>query len=207
MKLPKALLQQHCQKLGWAPPRFDKLPLGGGRLPNAALRYSVTLEPAPQGKVLLSSLAFTLPLQHGATTINMAGLLFACLLSMSAWLCAWLDPAFSMYPTSDLNHTSKVHTSNMCVNIVVMARLLVPFAVSQQCSWVAQGKKAKAAARPKTYALHEDEDGWEGIQEAQNAAATRALFQVTATLFPLPHSGVPHPTLAIHLHIVLHRPT
>ena len=43
---------------------------------------------------------------------------------------------------------------------------------------VYQGKKAKAAARPKTYALHEDEDGWEGIQEAQNAAATRALFQV-----------------------------
>ncbi|DBA76164.1 TPA: hypothetical protein ACH3X1_009895 [Trebouxia sp. C0004] len=90
VKLPKALLQQHCQKLGWAPPRFDKLPLGGGRLPTASLRYSVTLEPAPQGK----------------------------------------------------------------------------------------GKKAKAAARPKTYALHEDEDGWEGIQEAQNAAATRALFQL-----------------------------
>ena len=44
--------------------------------------------------------------------------------------------------------------------------------------YVCQGKKAKAAARPKTYALHEDEDGWEGIQEAQNAAATRALFQV-----------------------------
>ena len=51
VKLPKALLQQHCQKLGWAPPRFDKLPLGGGRLPSASLRYSVTLEPAPQGKV------------------------------------------------------------------------------------------------------------------------------------------------------------
>lgn len=51
---------------------------------------------------------------------------------------------------------------------------------------MAQGKKAKAAARPKTYALHEDEDGWEGIQEAQNAAATRALFQVTATTPPLP---------------------
>lgn len=47
-----------------------------------------------------------------------------------------------------------------------------------------QGKKAKAAARPKTYALHEDEDGWEGIQEAQNAAATRALFQVNASLLP-----------------------
>lgn len=62
VKLPKALLQQHCQKLGWAPPRFDKLPLGGGRLPNAALRYSVTLEPAPQGKVLLPALAFTFTL-------------------------------------------------------------------------------------------------------------------------------------------------
>ena len=41
-----------------------------------------------------------------------------------------------------------------------------------------QGKKAKAAARPRTYSLHEEEDGWEGIQDAQNAAATRALFQV-----------------------------
>lgn len=51
VKLPKALLQQHCQKLGWAPPRFVKLPPGGGRLPTASLRYSVTLEPAPQGKV------------------------------------------------------------------------------------------------------------------------------------------------------------
>ncbi len=50
-----------------------------------------------------------------------------------------------------------------------MSQLVVPYT---------QGKKAKAAARPKTYALHEDEDGWEGIQEAQNAAATRALFQV-----------------------------
>ena len=42
----------------------------------------------------------------------------------------------------------------------------------------AQGKKAKAAARPRTYSLHGEEDGWEGIQDAQNAAATRALFQV-----------------------------
>ena len=55
LKLPKALLQQHCQKLGWAPPRFEKLPLGGGRLPTASLRYSVTLEPAQQGKVCISA--------------------------------------------------------------------------------------------------------------------------------------------------------
>lgn len=56
LKLPKALLQQHCQKLGWAPPRFEKLPLGGGRLPSAALRYSVTLEPPPAGKVWAETL-------------------------------------------------------------------------------------------------------------------------------------------------------
>ncbi len=60
VKLPKALLQQHCQKLGWAPPRFDKLPLGGGRLPTASLRYSVTLEPAPQGKVPPLKLIYSL---------------------------------------------------------------------------------------------------------------------------------------------------
>lgn len=51
LKLPKALLQQHCQKLGWGPPRFEKLALGGGRLPHASLRYSVNLEPTPAGKV------------------------------------------------------------------------------------------------------------------------------------------------------------
>ena len=76
---------------------------------------------------------------------------------------------------------------------------------------MAQGKKAKAAARPKTYALHEDEDGWEGIQEAQNAAATRALFQVTATIPPPPPLPFPPPTpnphLAAHLHILLNHPT
>jgi len=60
--------------------------------------------------------------------------------------------------------------------------VVCPSCTSQDgATWVfhvCQGKKAKAAARPKTYALREDEDGWEGIQEAQNAAATRALFQV-----------------------------
>ena len=39
-------------------------------------------------------------------------------------------------------------------------------------------KKAARQARPKTYALHDDEDGWSGIQDAQNAAATRALYEV-----------------------------
>ena len=39
-------------------------------------------------------------------------------------------------------------------------------------------KKAAKQARPKTYALHDDEDGWSGIQDAQNAAATRALYEV-----------------------------
>ena len=80
VKLPKALLQQHCQKLGWAPPRFDKLPLGGGRLPTAALRYSVTLEPAPQGKVLLrnSSPSPCPQLKLGITSIPMINFGFAC---------------------------------------------------------------------------------------------------------------------------------
>ena len=90
MKLPKALLQQHCQKLGWAPPRFDKLPLGGARLPTAALRYSVTLEPAPQGKVLLPPLPVTMRLAKAwVTSIDMTGLLFVCVLSMFAWLSVW----------------------------------------------------------------------------------------------------------------------
>ena len=71
---------------------------------------------------------------------------------------------------------------------------------SNKCLLV-QGKKAKAAARPKTYALHEDEDGWEGIQEAQNAAATRALFQVDAASCK---SAIPEHTPTMY--IVLHAP-
>lgn len=92
VKAPKALLQQHCQKRGIPPPRFEKLPLGGQRLEKAGLRYSVTLEP---------------PL-----------------------------PA---------------------------------------------GPRRKGAARPapRTFSVPEDDDGWEAIQEAQNAAAAFALFNVS----------------------------
>lgn len=42
-KLPKALLQQHCQRQGWPPPRFERCAAGGLRLPGAGIRYSVTL--------------------------------------------------------------------------------------------------------------------------------------------------------------------
>ena len=42
-KLPKALLQQHCQRQGWPPPRFERCAAGGLRLPAAGIRYSVTL--------------------------------------------------------------------------------------------------------------------------------------------------------------------
>ena len=34
------------------------------------------------------------------------------------------------------------------------------------------------AAPPRTYAMHEEDDGWEAIQDAQNAAATFALYSV-----------------------------
>ena len=44
---PKALLQQWCQRQGWLPPRFEKLPVGGQRMASAGIRYSVTLEAAP----------------------------------------------------------------------------------------------------------------------------------------------------------------
>jgi len=88
--------------------------------------------------------------------------------------------------------------------------------VCQSCTWqddntwvfcVCQGKKAKAAARPKTYALHEDEDGWEGIQEAQNAAATRALFQVcnaaAAAAAALSYSLLFLVNVIVQLHVVV----
>ena len=40
-KLPKAALQQLCQKQQWPPPKFDRLPPGGHRLAHAGIRYSV----------------------------------------------------------------------------------------------------------------------------------------------------------------------
>lgn len=41
-RLPKAVLQQHCQKLGWSPPKFERIntPAGGSNF-----RYSVLLDP------------------------------------------------------------------------------------------------------------------------------------------------------------------
>ncbi len=50
IKLPKAVLQQLCQKQQWPPPRFERLPPGGHRLAHAGMRYSVTLSmPASSG--------------------------------------------------------------------------------------------------------------------------------------------------------------
>ena len=43
VRLPKALLQQHCQRQGWPPPRFERCAAGGLRLAFAGIRYSVTL--------------------------------------------------------------------------------------------------------------------------------------------------------------------
>ena len=39
------------------------------------------------------------------------------------------------------------------------------------------GKRGKSVTQ-RTLALREDDDGWETIQDAQNAAATLALYQV-----------------------------
>lgn len=50
-KLPKALLQQHCQKRQWPPPRFERLPPGGQCLAAAGIRYSISLDmPPPNGR-------------------------------------------------------------------------------------------------------------------------------------------------------------
>ncbi|GAQ84373.1 helicase domain-containing protein [Klebsormidium nitens] len=49
-RLPKALLQQHCQKEGWPAPRFEKLPVGGTRIEGGGYRYSVRVERPGRGK-------------------------------------------------------------------------------------------------------------------------------------------------------------
>jgi ATP-dependent RNA helicase DHX29 len=102
---PKALLQQHCQRSGWAAPRFERLPHGGMRLAGGGYRYSVSVD-AGGGKV--------------------------------------------------------------------------PRKRQQQ---VQQG--------PRTFGLREAEDGWERIEEAQNAAATRALFELAASDAQLQEASPP----------------
>ncbi|CAK0787622.1 hypothetical protein CVIRNUC_010844 [Coccomyxa viridis] len=91
-KLPKAALQQLCQKQQWPPPKFDRLPPGGHRLAHAGIRYSVTL----------------------------------------------FMPASS-------------------------------------------GPRKKKAPPPKTFTVHEEDDGWDTIQDAQNAVALFALFSVLSS--------------------------
>lgn len=41
------------------------------------------------------------------------------------------------------------------------------------------------AAPPKTFTVHEEDDGWETIQDAQNAAALFVLFSVSTRCTPL----------------------
>jgi len=42
------------------------------------------------------------------------------------------------------------------------------------------------AAPPRTFTIYEEDDGWETIQDAQNAAALFVLFSVSILLAPLP---------------------
>jgi ATP-dependent RNA helicase DHX29 len=62
---PKAILQQLCQQSGWPPPKYEKLPQGGGRLHDGApgYRYSVTVEHSVKKKreVTTTIRNFTLP--------------------------------------------------------------------------------------------------------------------------------------------------
>jgi hypothetical protein len=89
LRAPKALLQQHCQRAGWPPPRFERCAAGGLRLPAAGVRYAVTLEVPASG-----------------------------------------------------------------------------------------GGRRRGGAQARAFALREEDDGWEAIQDAQNAAATLALHAV-----------------------------
>lgn len=104
---PKSVLQQLCQQSGWVPPKYEKLPQGGGRLPDGApgYRYSVTVEHLVKKK----------------------------------------------------------------------------------------NKKREGRTAIKTFTLPDDLDGFEKIEEAQNAAATRALYglvseeeEIVSTLLLLP---------------------
>lgn len=93
---PKALLQQHCQRCGWAALRFERLPHGGMRLEAGGYRYAAVVD------------------------------------------------------------------------------------TSAAAAKGPKRRQAAAVAGPRTFSLREAEDGWERIEDAQNAAATRALFELAA---------------------------
>lgn len=42
-------------------------------------------------------------------------------------------------------------------------------------------KKGKKAARQRTFSLREDDDGWESINDAQNAVAALVLFEARSS--------------------------
>lgn len=58
-------------------------------------------------------------------------------------------------------------------------------AVAQEVPAGGGGRK-RAPARPRAFTLREEDDGWEAIQDAQNAAATLALLAARAPSFSLP---------------------
>ena len=101
---PKALLQQHCQRSGWAAPRFERLAHGGMRLAGGGYRYSVAVDASAGAGAGAKG-----PKRRGAAAAA-----------------------------------------------------------------------AAVAAGPRSYSLREADDGWERIEDAQNAAATRALYELAA---------------------------
>jgi hypothetical protein len=115
-KTPKALLQQHCVRGGWAPPRFEKLSAasGGSTSSATAAVAAAAAAVAAGGSVLYRYKVTLVPAVAAAGGGGGAG---------------------SSRPTRHGSHTA-----------------------------------------PRCFQLPADEDGWPSVQDAQNAAAARALY-------------------------------
>ena len=165
IKLPKAVLQQLCQKQQWPPPRFERLPPGGHRLAHAGMRYSVTLSmPASSGprkkKVRQRSLPYLVPLESEFS------------------VCAvFVTPANIRRGSLSFSDCAGILLGvNARLDLQWAAKSAIVTTILQQV--LSHGTGVQAAP-PKTLTVHEEDDGWETIQDAQNAAALFVLFSVS----------------------------
>ena len=72
----------------------------------------------------------------------------------------------------------------MCQGMVKLMLPLLRLIVCRRSQEVPAGGggRKRAPARPRAFALREEDDGWEAIQDAQNAAATLALHAVRSLI-------------------------
>jgi hypothetical protein len=93
------------------------------------------------------------------------------LLQQHCQRCSWAAPRFERLPHGGMRLEGGGYRYSVVVDASGGGK--VPKRKQQQQQQQQQG--------PRSFSLREAEDGWQRIEDAQNAAATRALFELAAT--------------------------